>query len=227
MDVRISHSPAYAMATVVLAYGEEVLVERSSMTAMSPGVSVVGTVGSGGVGGAVKRKLFGGQAAFWGRYRSEIEGAWVKAGPRFPGDLLDVKMTGGPGLLCEAGAAVLVCGNVDVDVAWGGLRNVVMQTGLTLLRLEGVGDAVIGSYGGIEPHWLEEGQHIVVDTGHLVGWDASVTLSVRALGSVATSAVTGEWVVGVAEGPGRVYLQTRAERDIKSWLFPSGWQNER
>ena len=48
-----------------------------------------------------------------------------------------------------------------------------------MLKCEGTGDLIVSSYGAVQAIDLAEGQTYRVDTGHMVGWEESVTTCER------------------------------------------------
>lgn len=97
-----------------------------------------------------------------------------------------------------------------------------------MLRATGTGKLLLCTYGGFVRHWLNEGEQVIVDTGHLVAFDETVQMKVGTLGGVMTSGFTGEGLVAqmtAGPGGGAVYIQTRAEAGIRDWLFPKRSQN--
>lgn len=224
MQVDISCAPSYSIAYCYLSQGEKVLVESGAMAYMSAGIGVSVGIGSGGVVGAAARKIAGGESFFMGAYTANIDGCWVAVAPKYPGDIAHEKLTG-QGLLIESGALLAVSEGVNVDVKWAGLGNIVLREGATLLHIDGQGDLLLGSYGGLQRFVLGAGEHLIVDTGHLVGYSDTMKPKVGPLSSVTTSVIVGEGLVGVLEGPGVVYTQTRSEQSIRSWLLPDKSQN--
>ena len=101
-----------------------------------------------------------------------------------------------------------------------------LHEGITLLELSGAGLAAISGCGTIEHVTLEEGQELIVDTGHLVGFSSSMTYDVGLLGSVIKSVTTGEGWVARLTGPGEIYTQTRSPQGLHDWLFPDHPQNK-
>jgi len=107
----------------------------------------------------------------------------------------------------------------------GNFQTFALKEGLTIIKAEGQGNLLVGSYGGIEPFDLQHNQELVVDAGHLVAWSSSVNLQIGPLSGVVSSALTQEFIVGKLTGPGRVYIQTRAEQQLRSWIQPRRRQN--
>lgn len=225
MDIKIECQPAYAMAYISLDVGESVLVEQGAMAAMSAGVSVSAGMGPGGVGKAVMRRAFGGESLFMGRYTAELHGAWVAVTPRYPGDIAEVDIDAGHGYRFEAGSFLAASEEVHVDVKYAGARSVIQREGITMLGVHGQGKALVCSYGGVQRFNLPDGATMIVDTGHLVGMSDTVSMKVGPLSGVATSVITGEGLVAELTGPGCVFVQTRAETQLRSWLFPEKKQN--
>ena len=67
---------------------------------------------------------------------------------------------------------------------------------------------IIGSFGAME--MLTVDGNMVLDTGHLVAWDATLQYTVGKSGSGwIASFLSGEGVVWDVQGQGQVYVQTR------------------
>lgn len=226
MQVHFRSKPSYTAAFCELERGEELRVERDAMICMSDGVDVATGVGPGGLGKAVMRRTLGGESFFMGTYRARRDGAFVAVAPPYPGDLTLLELDGTESWLIEQGAFVACSGGVNVDVKYGGMRTVLLKEGLTMLRVSGDGQAVIGSYGGLLSFTLPAGEEMVIDSGHLVAFTESTRVQVGLLGGAVASATTGEGLVARLTGPGQVRIQTRSEKALGSWLFPERWQND-
>ena len=224
MDISVECSPAYSMAYVSLLAGESFVVEHGAMAMMSEGVAVKGSL-HGGVGRAIMRKTFGEESFFMGTYTAEVHGAWIAVAPPFPGDVTILEIDHHHPMICETGAVVGHADTVHVDVKYAGARAIVLREGAATLRLHGEGKALLSSYGGIQRFELGEEQSLVVDTGHLVAWSEGMQLRIGMLGGAVASQLTGEGLVARLTGPGVLYVQTRAEQEFKSWLFPDRAQN--
>jgi uncharacterized protein (TIGR00266 family) len=219
MKVATKFNPSYTVAYCSLESGESVLVERGAMAWMSDGLQVSGDLG-GGVLKAVVRSAVGKESFLWARYTAEITGAWVAITPRFPGDICAIEIDGnGPSVRSETGSTLATSG-LEMSVRTGSASTLLLKEGATLIESSGTGTLVLASYGAIEEFTLAESQPLYVDTGHLVAWDSTVDLRASTLQGVMNSALSGEGIVGQLTGPGRVWLQTRAESQLVSWLFP-------
>lgn len=226
MLVTVSSGPAYALAYVKLAVGESVFAERGAMVSMSMGMEVAATTGGGVVRAAIRKALVK-ESFFFARFTAHVHGAWVALAPRFPGDVLPVPISEDDPLCVQSGSLLGYAESVEVSTGAGSLQQVILREGATVLRCSGQGDVLVCSYGGIEVLEVAAGQQLVVDSGHLVAWSASMPIRVGPLAGVMSSAMTGEGLVGALTGPGRVLVQTRAEQQLLSWLFPDRSHDKR
>jgi uncharacterized protein (TIGR00266 family) len=224
MEVEVTSRPAYAMAYVKLRVGESVYAEPGSMVALSAGMEV-SVATSGGVTRSVLRKAFAQESFFMARYTALLHGAWVALGPRFPGDIVQIPLDGIDNYNIESGALLAHSQDVTTSARVGNVPAMALREGGTVLRTSGVGSLLVSSYGGIERFDLGPQESIIVDTGHLVAWVASMGLRVGPLSGIVSSQFTGEGLVGELQGPGVVYVQTRAEQQLHSWLMPNRAQN--
>ena len=82
--------------------------------------------------------------------------------------------------------------------------------GAFMVRVAGTGMLLISSYGEIHKVVLAPGEQYVVDTGHIVAFDAAVTYSLdKASRGLMSSVTSGEGLVCRYTGPGEIYLQPR------------------
>jgi uncharacterized protein (AIM24 family) len=66
----------------------------------------------------------------------------------------------------------------------------------------------MGAFGGIQE--MQCDGSLVVDTGHLVAWDANLTFNVtKAASGWVSSFLSGEGLVCSFQGQGRIWMQTR------------------
>jgi len=221
MDVRLSCQPSYTLAYCFLEAGESVWSERGAMAALSAGITVGAGFGRGGMSKALLRKEAGGESLFMTKFTADVHGAWVALAPRYPGDIQTCAIRKGEDLLVQTGSMLGHSDGVTIDVKWAGVRNVVLREGATVLRIHGDGEVLLASYGGLQRFELAEEEEMVVDTGHLVAYGIGVGIKLGVLGGARVAAMSGEGIVARLAGPGPVFIQTRAEHGLVSWLAPS------
>lgn len=123
-------------------------------------------------------------------------------------------------MFVQSGSFIACTPEITVDTAWGGARSFFSGEGLFLLKCEGAGDLFVSSYGAIHAVQLAAGQQYVVDTGHMVAFEGTMTYNVRAAGGVKETFLSGEGLVCDFMGPGRLYLQTRSMDAFLKFLIP-------
>ncbi|HEX3051496.1 MAG TPA: TIGR00266 family protein [Aggregatilineaceae bacterium] len=216
MQVTLKHQPAYALAVVTLSPSEEVQVEPGAMVSYSDGVTVQ-TEAKGGLLGGLKR-MVAGESFFQNKYLAPAQGGEITLAPSLPGDMIVLQINGEFRL--QSGAYIANEAGVEMDAKWGGAKGFFGSGSLVMLRVSGRGQVVAGCYGSIEERVLNPGQRYTVDTGHIVGFDASVQFSVKKVGGWKSTLLSGEGLVCELTGPGRVLMQTRSEEAFIGWLLP-------
>jgi uncharacterized protein (TIGR00266 family) len=215
MRHEILYSPSYSLLRVELQAGENVVAEPGAMVSMSGGVDVE-TKARGGLLGGLKRTFLGGESFFLNTFRADQAGE-VTFAPPVAGDVMHLRVEGQP-VLAQSGAFLAGSTSIEIDNKWGGARGFFSGAGLILLKLTGNGDVWVSAYGAIHLKTLAAGERYVVDTGHIVAFDASAQYSVRRVGGIKSTLFSGEGLVADFVGPGRVWLQTRSPEAFLGWL---------
>jgi uncharacterized protein (TIGR00266 family) len=218
MRTEISFSPAFAMATVHLDQGESVKAEAGAMMSMSPTVQIE-TSTKGGVLKGLKRSVLGGESFFMNTFTATGPDAHVAVAPALPGDIVTWQLTGNTVFL-QSGSYLASDDDIDIDSKWGGAKTFFSREGLFMLKCTGAGEIVVSSYGAIQSLDLAAGETYIVDSGHMVGWEESITYEVRKAGNWKSTILGGEGLVVHLTGPGRIHVQTRSADDFLGWLIP-------
>ncbi|WP_081426841.1 TIGR00266 family protein, partial [Sorangium cellulosum] len=228
MQHRTKHEPSSALLEVHLDPGEALTAEAGAMVARSPSLRTEVRLNAGRGAGffgrlkaffiALLRKFAGGETFFVNRIEAPGAAGWVWLAPPLSGRIKHVALRGET-MLFSAGSYLASAGDIDVKVRWGGLRGVLAREGIFFIEASGVGDLWITSYGAIEE--LPCDGSLVVDGGHLVGFDASLALKIRSPGGGLMGLVlSGEGVVCELTGRGRVLIQSRSAGALVGWLPP-------
>jgi uncharacterized protein (TIGR00266 family) len=217
MKVELKHQPSYSLAVVTLAPNEQVKAESSSMVSFSDGINIE-TKSEGGLLGGLKRAVTG-ESFFQNTFNAPAQGGEVTFAPSLPGDMKLLQMGGGEFLL-QSGAYIASELGLTMDTKWGGAKGFFGSGSLLLIKVSGQGQLLIGCYGSMEERVLASGQKYNVDTGHIVGFDASVSFQVKRVGGWKSTIFSGEGLICELTGPGRVLMQTRSEEAFLGWLIP-------
>ncbi|HID82391.1 MAG TPA: TIGR00266 family protein, partial [Thiotrichales bacterium] len=100
-------------------------------------------------------------------------------------------------------------GDVDISIAWRGLRGVLAEGELFWLKLKGRGGVWLNSYGSIDKIELKPGERIIVDNFHFVALTEGTKWKIRKFGGWKSFLLGGEGLVVEVEGPGTILIQSR------------------
>ncbi len=218
MEVQSRQGPAFGVARLTLAPHEDVRVESGAMMVMSAGVTLASKA-EGGLLKSLKRAALGGESFFVSTYSAPEQGGFVDIAPRLPGDVTWNQVHPNRALFVAKGSWLANEPSLTLDTRWGGFKNMFGGEGGFIVRLEGEGTAVFGCYGALEVWDLEPGQHITLDTGHMVAYEDTVGMAIRkAAGGIVQSFKSGEGLVFDFTGPGRVWTQTRNPNEFLGWI---------
>jgi uncharacterized protein (TIGR00266 family) len=218
MQSEILYHSAYALLKAELEPGEEIQAEAGAMVSMSSNVEIT-TKARGGFLSGLKRAVLGGESFFINTFTCARGRGEVTFAPSLPGDLMHVPMDGGT-LLVQSGSYIASTPGIEIDTAWGGARGFFSGEGLFLLKCSGHGDLFVSSYGAIHGLELPGAESYVVDTGHMVAFEGSVSYKVRPVGGLKQTFFSGEGLVCDFSGPGRLYIQTRSFQSFVNQLIP-------
>ena len=89
-----------------------------------------------------------------------------------------------------------------------------------MLEASGTGKLLVSSYGAIFERQMGAGEKYVVDTSHLVAFDAGMGVQPKAVGGIKSTLFSGEGLVIELTGPGMIYMQTRSPQALINWIIP-------
>lgn len=228
MKHQILYQPSYSLAVVSLDRGEQLMTESGAMVSMSPTIKLEAKMSGGGLLGAVKSAV-GGESIFRTTFTAESGPGEITVAPATVGDIMAVEMRGSK-FLVQPGSYLAGHAGLTINVQ-GSMRGMLSGEGLFLLTVEGTGLLLISSFGAIHTKELAAGEEYLVDTGHIVAFEHTITYGIEKaagktqgvggfLKGMVQSAMSGEGFVCRYRGPGRVYLQTRQLAGFASQLIP-------
>lgn len=219
MQIDIQHRPVNSLAVVGLAPNEAMVVEPGAMIGMSTNVEMEtglggsNTGGGGLLGGLVKaaaRTFFTGESFFQNTYTARGGPGELLLAHALPGDLVPVEVPP-QGLSVQSSSFVASSPGVNLSPQFGGARSFFGGEGLFLISVSATQPGqmlLLGSFGGIEKMRVQGS--LVIDTGHLVAWDANLHYDVtRSASGWISSFLSGEGLVCQFRGEGDVWIQTR------------------
>jgi len=223
MRYEIQYQPSYALAIIHLDNGERFRAEAGAMVSMDDSMKMETKTGGGGggFGSVLRRTVLGGESLFMNDMVATHDDSRLTLAPTLPGDIIGLELAAGQELLVQSGSYMASTPEVDIDTKFGKGKSFFSGEGLFLLKLTGPGTVLLSSYGAIVELDLAAGEKHVVDTGHMVAFDSTMSYDVRKAGnSWKTTLVGGEGLVMEIAGPGRFFFQTRSPGGFVDWLIP-------
>ena len=215
-QVEIGYKPAQAMARVALQNGESFRAESGAMVGMSTNVHME----TGSTGGVMKglKRMFGGESFFQNTFTAQGGPGEVLLAHSLSGDMVALPLTP-QGFYIQSSSYIGGDPWVNIETKIGGFKSFFAGEGVFVLKATAQQEAqvLVGAFGGIQE--LVCDGNLVIDTGHLVAWDATLEYSVgkSASGWIA-SFLSGEGLVCHFRGQGRIWIQTRNPAEFGSTL---------
>lgn len=201
--------------------GEKVINEGGSMSWMSPNM-LMETTTNGGIGKAFGR-MFSGEKMFQNIYTAQGGPGMIAFASSFPGSIRAFEI--GPGqemvfqksafLAGEAGVELSVFFSKKFSAGLFGGEGFIMQ------KVSGYGTVFAEFDGHVVEYQLQQGQQIVIDTGHLAAMTPSCSMEIKSVPGVKNMLFGGEGIFNtVITGPGKVWLQTMPISNVAGVLRP-------
>ena len=208
--------------------GEKMITEKGSMAWMSPNMQM--ETQGGGLGKMFSR-AFSGESMFQNHYTARGGSGLIAFASSFPGEIKALNIAPGQEMIVQKSAFLAAEQGVElsihfqkrVGVGFFGGEGFIMQ------RLSGYGTAFVEIDGSLIQYELKPGQQIVVDTGYVAAYSASVQMDIRQVPGMKNILFGGEGLFNtVLTGPGTVWLQTMPIINVANALrpyFPTGDKN--
>ncbi len=215
MKFDISGNPSYGDLTVALAAGESFWSEGGAMSRMSNHLELKTRL-VGGLFTSAIRRVVGGESLFISEYTAP-QMAYVSLTPACPGSVLHRQMKGDHFFL-TAGSFLACSPGMNLATSFGGFRALFSGEGAFLIDVSGHGDLFFNAYGGVVEKDIQG--EFVVDTGHVVAWEPSLSYTIGGMGGLKQTLFSGEGLVMRFQGQGKIFLQTRHLGALAGWLSP-------
>ncbi|MFA6569901.1 MAG: TIGR00266 family protein [Bacteroidota bacterium] len=218
MQFFIEHSPVFTTLRLQLEKGESFKAEAGAMISMSPTISLEAKMSNKSVFGALKA-VVGGESFFGTVFTAEGGAGELVLGPGSPGDILQMQLNNQT-IFAQAGA--YLAGGTDLVLsAQGSAKALMSGEGLFLSKISGTGLLFLNSYGSIYTKELRQDETYVVDTGHIVAFEETVSYKIqKAAKGIFSTLASGEGLVCEYKGPGKIWIQTRNISALAKLLAP-------
>jgi uncharacterized protein (TIGR00266 family) len=213
MKYELLGKPDFPAIKVILDANESIIAESGAMVAMSSNIELKSEA-KGGLLGAAKRSLLGGESFFQSTFTAKETPGEVYFTAATTGDIEAVELNNNE-LILSTGAYVCSSPTVEIDSKWGGFKGFFSGEGLFFLRAFGSGPLFFSSFGAIKKIDIQD--EYIVDTGHIVAFDTSLQYKIEKVGGLKSLFLSGEGLVCRFSGTGSLYIQTRNQNSFSSW----------
>lgn len=199
---------------------ETMITEKGSMVWMSPNMKM--ETSAGGFGKAFGR-MFSGESMFQNFYTAQGGPGMIAFASSFPGAILPIEITPDKPVVAqksaflasEQGVELSVFFQKKVGAGFFGGEGFIMQ------KLSGQGTAFVELDGELVEYELAPGQQMVVDTGNVAGFEATVNISVESVKGFKNKMLGGEGFFNtILTGPGKIWLQTMSIENVANAIRP-------
>ncbi|EKG10260.1 hypothetical protein MPH_12642 [Macrophomina phaseolina MS6] len=211
---RISHRDTNTILTVQLAMGCPLTARPGAMFAMSPTITLKGTLKF-----SLKKFVAGGELAT-STYTGPGE---LLLAPPSMGDITNIRLSGQE-MWSVSKDGFLACtqGIVKEYKSQSLSKAMFSGEGLFVYKISGSGILWVTSLGAILRKDLQENEKYIVDNGHLVAWNCKYALERVASGGIISNMSSGEGLVCKFTGPGTIFIQTRNPTAFSQWIGAHG-----
>ena len=217
MEIEIMHRPSYSLAVAKLTPNERIRAEAGAMVSMSSSLSIE-TKAEGGFLKSLGRAVLGGESFFQNFFIASAQGGEITLAPVLPGDMMLIELRN-QRLMLQAGSYVASENGVELT-AKVSVKAFMSAEGISMLEASGTGKLLVSSYGAIFERQIGSGEKYVVDTSHLVAFDAGMGVTPKTVGGFKSTLFSGEGLVVELTGPGVIYMQTRSPKALIDWIIP-------
>ena len=220
MRHQILHNPDFGVIQIQFDQpGEQVISESGAMVARDTAIDMKTNL-QGGLGGALKRKLLGGESLFQNTFTCTAPGQTLWIAPAPEGAIECITLQPGQEMFLQSGAYLASTPGITLDTKWQGAKGF-FSGGLFLLRAHGQGFLWFSAYGGL--HTVDIGQSYsgyICDNTHMVAFTQGLQYNVTKLGGLKSLFLSGEGLVCQFQGQGRLWMQTRNPGSLAAFLHP-------
>lgn len=209
MKFEILHGPGNATARVEVGQSETLVTEGGALIAMRGNFSINTLTHDRAPSllRGLKRRLVG-ESFFLNYYTGRSAQGEIILSSAMYGDMTLVDIVPGRRLIVEAGSFVCASDRVDLDLSWQGFKSIFSGERLLWISLSGAGQVALSSFGAVYQIDINASEYLV-DTGHIVAFDDTLSFSIVKSGkSWMSSFLGGEGLACRFKGQGRLWCQS-------------------
>ncbi len=207
--------------TISLNRGESIYTQSGGMSWMTDGIRMETNMKGGLMKGL--GRMLSGDSLFMATFTAETDNQAITIASSYPGNIITLDLSGGMQYVCQKSAFLCAQPTVELSVELvkglkGGLFG---GEGFVLQRVSGNGLVFLELSGSIKEINLKPGERLLVDTGNVAIYEASVGYSAELVKGFSNMLFGGEGLfLTTLTGPGKVYLQTIAMPAFAAKIAP-------
>jgi len=208
----LSFKDSFSMLHFKLDKNESIVAGSDAMAYMDTGIRIKPFM-QGGFLQAFTRKFMGKESAFLNRYVSiaDNQEIGIVSNAAF-GSVSEIVLDGNMSLKVRPGGFLAAWeeekNSIDVSGSIGGIRTYMGMEGFEFLDIKGEGLVFITGFGGIYKREIVGGE-LIVDTGHVLAYTSNLDFSIKPVGGLKSTFLSGEGLVCRFRGVGFVWIQSR------------------
>lgn len=207
MKYEIQGKPCPA-AICTLEAGESVICQKGAMSWMTPNMSM--QTKGGGIGKMFSRAISG-ESMFQNIYTAQGGQGQIAFASSVPGEIMPVELSPNKTIVAQKSAFLASSESVSYELffqkklgaGFFGGEGFIMQ------KFSGNGILLLEIDGSLITYDLEQGQSMLLDTGHLAAMEATCSVDIETVKGVGNALLGGEGFFNTkVTGPGRIWIQT-------------------
>ena len=212
---------AFPIVICKLQKGERMKDESGAMAFMSSGIRMDTNTGGGvlkGLGRAISGNSF-----FINTFVAEKDNQEIGFASNFPGKVIPIKLDGANSIIGQKRSFLASEDSVEIDMYFQ--KNlgtgIFGGEGFILQKFTGTGMLFLEIDGEVIERYLEPGEVLFVDQGHIAAMDESIDFDIERIKGAKNWLFGGEGVFfAKLVGPGRVWVQTMPITKLAQALIP-------
>lgn len=201
--------------------GESVFTQRGGMGWMTPNFDMKTNI-KGGIIRGITRKFMK-ESFFMTTYACTYGDGVIAFPTNFPGSILSFDLAPGESIIAQKHSFLFAESSVTLSMFFQYKPVVALfgGEGFIMQKFTGPGKVFLEVDGGSVSHYLEEGQILRVDPGHIATIDPTINIKMKFLKGLTNWLFSGEQILLTElEGPGEVCLQTMPLQNVAKVLKP-------
>ncbi|MGL4950025.1 MAG: TIGR00266 family protein [Anaeroplasmataceae bacterium] len=207
------------LLVIELEKGEEIFAQSGSMTYVQPQISFKPKM-KGGLFKGLGRALTG-ESMFQTVFTAEESGE-VALSMSMVGAIIPYDLSKGP-FICQKSSFLAAQMNIEQKMVFQKKLSAGFfgGEGFVLQQLSGNGIAFLEATGEVIERELQSGETLIVDNGHIVGFEPSVKYDVRLTKGIKNMLFSGEGATNVhLTGPGKILIQSITAQSLANIVAP-------